>query len=288
MPQHRVWQADLFLLEHWEEDSPLSIDAQREEIFAKFVALERRDREPYRKQLEKLRRESSGNLPKNCQELLDRVRLPAERQMQDLNWVRTCYDPSLEESWAQIQNTIENTVMGESKVFNDPSLYDFGSDWEKIFLRAPQLLESHESIEDHEEYLQEALDYAIDAESGGADLAEDARALDSEDEDPWISFYSEYMFQLAQGRIYIVDRKTLSSKGRNAGKVIVVWFDECGRTIRYFREKVMDAAEFASLDPCYLKEYPCWEYAEIGESYDWGTPLGPPYGEGRGETCDPE
>ncbi|KAJ5935965.1 hypothetical protein N7454_005263 [Penicillium verhagenii] len=283
MREHRLWQSDLFLLEHWQEDSPLSIDAQREEIFAKFVALGRCDREPYRKQLEKLKRESSGDLPPHRQELLDRVRLPAERQIQDNpSWVRTCYDPSLEDSWAQIQNCIENNVMGESKVFNDSSLYDFGSNWERIFLRAPQLLESHTSIEAHEEYLQEALDDAIDAECGDADLTEDARDLDSEDEDPWISFYSEYMFRLAQGRFHVVDRKTLSSKGRNAGKVIVVWFDDCGRTIRYFREKAIDAAENASLDPCYLKDYPCWEYAEIGEFYDWGTPLGPPYGEGRG------
>jgi len=49
--------------------------------------------------------------------------------------------------------------------------------------------------------------------------------------------------------------------------------DECGRAIRYYRERAMHAAEIADLDPCYLQDYACWDTAEIGESYEWAAPL---------------
>ena len=55
------------------------------------------------------------------------------------------------------------------------------------------------------------------------------------------------------GHIYIVDEKTLASEGPDAGTVLIIWYDECGRAIRSYREKAMHAAEIANLDPCYLK-----------------------------------
>lgn len=57
----------------------------------------------------------------------------------------------------------------------------------------------------------------------------------------------------------------------------MIWFDECERAIRYYREEAHEAAEIAGLDPCYLKDHACWDNAEIGESFQWGAPLGPPY-----------
>ncbi|EHA24979.1 hypothetical protein ASPNIDRAFT_46039 [Aspergillus niger ATCC 1015] len=182
MSTFTAWQADLFLLEHWQEDSPLSVDAQREEIFAKYVAL------------------------------------------------------------------------GVCK---------------------------------YEENVQEALEEGIESEETDPQRAEES-GYDPEDCNPWICFYSEYLFCLAAGHIYIVDEKTLASEGPDAGTVLIIWYDECGRAIRYYREKAMHAAEIANLNPCYLKERACWNNAEIGESYKWGTPLGPPYSldENRGEISE--
>ncbi|KAJ5988360.1 hypothetical protein N7481_003570 [Penicillium waksmanii] len=74
-----------------------------------------------------------------------------------------------------------------------------------------------------------------------------------EDLNPWQSFYSEYHFALTAGRIYVADAKAVASKGRDAGKVLVIW----------------DAIERANLDDCYLKDYSCWEYAQIGKTYEW-------------------
>lgn len=223
------------------------------------------------------------DLPSHSQELLDCIRIPAERDLNDDPcWLRTYYDPSSEDSWAQIQDYIDTKIGGRVTVYNDLSLYNFGSNWEKVFLRAPQLLDNTCLFEEYQEYIEEALEEGIEFESTDPQRAKEDDYDPVEDENPWICFYSEYLFRLTAGRIHIVDEKTLASKGPDAGTVLVMWYDECGRAIRYYREKSMHAAEIANLAPCYLKDYACWDNAEIGEYYEWGAPLGPPYGDNRG------
>lgn len=221
-------------------------------------------------------------LSSHSRELLDRIRLPTERgKYEDPCWLRTCYDPSSENAWAQIQEYIDTKVVGPVTVYNDSSLYNFGSKWEKIFLRAPQLLDNSCLFEEYEEYVREALEEGLEDEATDVQRAEEGGYDPVEDENPWICFYAEYLFRLAVGQIYIVDEKTLASEGLDAGTILVVWYDECGRTIRYCREKSEHAAELANLNPCYIKDRALWYNAEIGESYEWGAPLGPPYGENR-------
>ncbi|PWY79955.1 hypothetical protein BO83DRAFT_355202 [Aspergillus eucalypticola CBS 122712] len=289
MSTFTAWQADLFLLEHWQKDLPESVEAQREEIFAKYVALGVCGREPYRNQQRKLEKRSVRDLPVPSQELLNRIRLPAERYLnEDPCWLRTCYDPSTEGSWARIQDYIDTKVGGSVTVFNDSFLYNFGSSWEKIFLRVPQLLDNTCLFEEYEENVQEALEEGLESDETDPHRAEESGYDPEEDGNPWICFFSEYLFRLAAGHIHIVDEKTLASEGADAGTVLIIWYDECGRAIRYYREEAMHAAEIANLDPCYLKERACWNNAEIGESYKWGAPLGPPYSldESRGETSE--
>ncbi|KAJ5797044.1 uncharacterized protein N7518_005584 [Penicillium psychrosexuale] len=96
-------------------------------------------------------------------------------------------------------------------------------------------------------------------------------------ENPWTLFYSDYHIQLVINRIHIVDKIALASEGPDAGKVLVVFVDECGRAIRYSRLELKDAADIAYLSNFMLKEYGCWANAQIGQSYEWGAPLGPPY-----------
>jgi hypothetical protein len=81
------------------------------------------------------------------------------------------------------------------------------------------------------------------------------------------------------GRIYIIDIKALASECRNAGKVLAVWYDECGRVIRSYRQRVEDGADCHNLDDCYLTEHQYWANATMGKAYRWGPSLGPPYGE---------
>ena len=107
-----------------------------------------------------------------------------------------------------------------------------------------------------------------------------------EDEHPWICFYSEYLWRLIAGRIHIGDAITLASEGRDAGKVLVMWFDQGGRAIRYAREELDEAGSIAGCFNYILKDHGCWDNAEIGEFYEWGAPLGPPYGENGRETSE--
>ncbi|KAJ5946734.1 hypothetical protein N7454_003573 [Penicillium verhagenii] len=274
MTDFYISQPDLFLLEHWQKDSPLSIDAQREQIFAKWVALGTREREPYYHQQIGL-----GDLPTHSQELLNRIRLPTERlPVTDFKpyWLRTCYKPESEEAWTKIQSELEFNFGDLPPIYNDPALYNFGNNWEKIFLRTPQLLRNTCLAEEYEDDVAEALQEGIEAEK--FDEEEDS---DSEDAMPWMTFYSEYLWRLSAGRIYIVDATTLASnsKDRNAGKVLVVWYDECGRGIRYYRQELDKAVDETGLFDYILRDRACWENAEICESYEEGAPLGPPYGE---------
>ncbi|CAG8429201.1 unnamed protein product [Penicillium salamii] len=285
MSDLQVSQADLFLLSEWQQNSSLSVDAQREQIFAKWVALGLHGREPYIDQQRKTTGRYVLGLPLHSQELLNRIRLPTERSLtDDPLWLRTCYEPSTEESWARIQSYLEHKFGGNPPpIFNSPSLYNFGSDWEKVFLRCPELLSNTQSAEEYDEYVNEALQEGIEDESEDAQHAEESGYDPVEDGLPWICFYSEYLWRLVAGRIHIVDAITLASDGRDAGKVLVMWFDQCGRAIRYSREELDEAGSIAGCFDYILRDRRCWQNAEIGGSYEWGAPLGPPYGENKRE-----
>jgi hypothetical protein len=90
------------------------------------------------------------------------------------------------------------------------------------------------------------------------------------------------------GRIQVIDRITLASasegQGTNtadaadAGKVLIVWYDACGRVVRSYREIVNNAADITAVDNAILDDNPCWLNGEVGVNYRWGAALGPPYG----------
>ncbi|KAJ5691638.1 hypothetical protein N7488_012373 [Penicillium malachiteum] len=196
----------------------------------------------------------------------------------DTLWLRTCYDPSTEDSWASIQSYFEKDFWGDvPPIFNDPSLYNYGSNWEKFFLRFPQLLSNDQTVEEYDESVDEALQEGIESESIDAQHAEENGYDPVEDANPWTCFYSEYLWRLVAGRLHIIDAKTLAKKGRHAGKILVMWFDHGGRAIRYSRQTLNEAAEIAACFHYMLRDRGCWEYAQIGDSYEWGAPLGPPY-----------
>lgn len=132
-------------------------------------------------------------------------------------WLRTYYGPSSENAWAQIQEYIDSMILLPPAVYNDLALYNFGSNWEKIFLRAPQLLDNKRSFEDYERNVREALEEGIESESTDPQDAEEEGYDPVEDLNPWICFYSEYLFRLALSRMHVVDERTLASEGPDAG-----------------------------------------------------------------------
>lgn len=52
-------------------------------------------------------------------------------------WLRTCYDPDLEDRYQEMYSDAE--IIDIEAELVDEALYNFGDDWEKIFFRLPQL-----------------------------------------------------------------------------------------------------------------------------------------------------
>jgi hypothetical protein len=152
-------------------------------------------------------------------------------------------------------------------LLDDPILYNFGDDWQCIFLRAPQLLEVRQSAEEYREDLEEALH--PEDESDVSDNDDDRSEGDFD--------YTPYHWAMVIGRIHIIDQTTLAAGGPDAGKVLIIFHDACGRVIRSYRETVNNAANITSVDSYLLEENPCWASGETGPDYRWGAPLGPPY-----------
>ncbi|KAK9851429.1 hypothetical protein MYU51_009725 [Penicillium brevicompactum] len=130
--------------------------------------------------------------------------------------------------------------------------------------------------EEYKEYVREALRDGIEAASLGPQAAEQS-GYDKEDKNPWSEFYSDYHMRLVAGRVHIVDATTPVPGGSDAGIVLVMWFDQCGRAIRRSRQPLEDILEIANVSDATLKENSCWANVHIGQSYEWRAPLGPTY-----------
>ncbi|KAF7114420.1 hypothetical protein CNMCM5793_008724 [Aspergillus hiratsukae] len=251
--------ADLLLLERWQEDSPLSPDAQREQIFAEFMTLGV-DGQQRGFRWSVLTPEERGTL--------ERVRQPVPERIREWTpWLRTCYEPSTDAAFSRIVDRLEYQFGGQIIILNDPALYNFGPDWHKIFLRIPQLLEYWDSAEGYHERLQEALREESDFDE---ELEDNIKWEDEGD-------YLYYYWALVVGRMHIVDKTTLASEGRNAGKVRIVWFDACGRVVGSYRAELGYAADITAVDNPMLDEHSCWVHGKVGKEFNWGAPLGPPY-----------
>lgn len=196
------------------------------------------------------------------------MRQPVPERIRDWTpWLRTCYEPSTEAAFSRIVDRLEYQYGGEAIILDDPALYDFGADWHKIFLRIPYLLEYSGSAEEYHEDLQEALREESDEDEEREDN------IKWEDENDYLYYY----WALVVGRIHIVDKTTLASEGRNAGKVRIVWYDVCGRVVRSYRADLDEAADITGVDNPILDEHPCWVHGTVGKEFKWGAPLGPPY-----------
>lgn len=224
-------------------------------------------------------------LPAHSRELLERVRQPniGRATLGDIYWLRTCYGRDSEPAWNTLYDQQMSRLLEEDSICNDESVYNFGPNWERIFLIKPELLETGLTAEEYEETTQLALREGIELETDSPQRAEDSRdPVDDLDLDLQISFPYHQVTSL--NRIHIVDTTTLASEGLDAGKVLIVFFDEFGRTVRYAREEPFESVEMTALTNAFLDDHACWAWADIGELYRRGQPLGPPYSENSGES----
>ncbi|RDW84071.1 uncharacterized protein DSM5745_04397 [Aspergillus mulundensis] len=268
--------ADFFLLEKWQENSPLPDDAQREQIFAAFADLGVQGQQPYQ-EIKQQRGRKASHLTTAERDLLSRVRHPTDRCLDDyfIPWVRTCYESGTDEAWTAIKEKLAGHCGGKTAMaLDNAALYNVAREQRRIFYRVPQLLCVSESARQHRERLRKAL-YGEDSEEEDPDSDSDAQSeiyLDEPD-------YETYYWALVQGRIHVVDRVALAPEGScpYAGKVRVVWYDACGRTIKYYRADVGYALELTGCDSYFLFENPVWGSAMVGKEFREGGACAPPF-----------
>ena len=105
------------------------------------------------------------------QEVLDRIHPPSAEREEGGElplWLRTCYEPASEHAWSTIETQLQQQYplregkWGYPSLFSDSTLYDFGAEYERTFLRMPQLLESAKSVAEYEEETQRTLQEGIE------------------------------------------------------------------------------------------------------------------------------
>lgn len=238
---------------------------------------------PYRIQKEQNRLTYVDDLPADSQELLQRVRQPNTGRNivndQLILWLRTHYRGESEPAWDSIYHEEMTLLLEADMICNDESLYNFGPNWERIFLLRPEILETELTAAEYEEATQLALREMVErgANSPPDDSLGPDDALEME-----LGMSFSYHRGRSLNRIHILDATTLASDGPDAGNTLIVFFDEFGQTVRYARENPCDSVEQTALINALLDDHACWSWANIGELYRRGHPLGPPYSENFG------
>jgi hypothetical protein len=229
-------------------------------------------RQPYINRLNTRQNPTESDLTDHEKELLIRIRQPVyERMYMPDNGLllRTCYDNTLAGSDANFHGIIStaNTALAKSLVLNDASLYDFGSNWERVSTRMPQLLERRfVSAQAYRQRVQQALG--------------DARKRDEEERQnrgtltPPSILYNGYHWAAQIGSLFVIDERTVSFTGPDAGKILVVWFDDRGREVRSRRQDpIMASGTLGLIYGGYVRDHDVWIRAQVGRDYVLENPV---------------
>lgn len=199
--------------------------------------------------------------------------------MQDGVWLRTYSGPGSDAVFSSMMDSRSDDPGGNQLVLDNADLYNYGTNWQHIFTRLPQLLDRLDmSAEEYQERVEEATKEALQQEIDDWEMAEANDYDPDEDATPWPRLYECYQWAVTFGFLFTIDEKALSPSSQHSGKVRVLWFDECGRVVRYNRQNAWDASNtIVGYKCCFVREHGVWMNARVGKDYDWGALLGPPY-----------
>jgi hypothetical protein len=227
-------------------------------------------------------------LPSADQALLASVRPFHEREVSQHIWLRTCYrdrdgnstdaahEALLEGSY--IQENMHNHGDG-TLILDDATLYDYGpGGWQRIFNRIPELIHDPYDPESYDRRKAEALEEALESEAAEDEELEEGGYTKSEDGMHWSDHYEYLQYLSARGAIWIADEEALCVQPPKKRKLLIAWFDECGRVVRWNRMRSRHIFDIIGLffERC-DNEDSVWKNAEVGEDYDWDGVCGPPY-----------
>ncbi|KAJ5622161.1 hypothetical protein N7528_005393 [Penicillium herquei] len=226
-----IHAADLYLLvitrnslDQWQHDLTISDEAQRLEIFSRWLDIGAPGRMPYVVRLQDMCM-NDVDITDEGMDLIARVRNPSDRK--DISYsrvVRTYYGEDSGEKFAELMEEAEF----DQTVFDDAELYDAGfkdglESLHDILTRIPQIIEGAPLLAiQRDERMKETHDEALEDQH---------------------SDYAIAMFHLAAkwDHVLIYDKEA-----NEEGDVLLVYFDDRGRTVRYGR--VEGAEEWQSAD----------------------------------------
>ncbi|KAI4125113.1 MAG: hypothetical protein LQ338_004441 [Usnochroma carphineum] len=195
-------------------------------------------------------------------------------------WLRTCYTEGSDQRHDELVKGIDMllAVDGDHRLLNDPDLYNFGADWQRVFDVLPELLQPSDG---DWTYYQEAQCKALEdltafAEGGVArappKLLENLSSFQGEELEQIVreALQSEVHTAHVVTWIVLEDEKALAN-----GEVAVMFVDAYGRVIRSKRTEVGEASMMGGAwVNCCWDEMDIWEEAVLGEEYQIGGSCG--------------
>jgi hypothetical protein len=182
-------------------------------------------------------------------------------------WLRTCYDEGTDEAHQRLLDelNLDLALEMEENILNNATLYDYGNDWQCIFEVIPERL--------FEEVLYDA-DMRDAPEERESRTREAQRNLDIDemtDADTFKQATADFHSQAVCKYLFVSDKVALET-----GRVLIVFFDDCGRTVRQSRIKPEHCEEIAGAwSDNFFEEMGEFTEAEIGPHYLPGGLCGP-------------
>lgn len=84
---------------------------------------------------------TTASLPEADQAVLSRVRTPGERQAGGMTWLQTYYGDGSDAAFAAILTARPDSP--ELSMFQNADHYDYGTEWERVFMRMPEILDPY-------------------------------------------------------------------------------------------------------------------------------------------------
>lgn len=184
-------------------------------------------------------------------------------------WLRTCYDEGTDEAHQRLLSELNQDLAleVEENILDDATLYDYGDHWYRIFEVIPERL-FEEVLGDIDMWTTPA-EYEKRIREAQPNLGIKEMADINVFKEATMNFHS----QATCNYLFISDKVAL-----NTGKVLVVFFNDCGKTVRQWRVQPEHCEEIAGAwFDCFIDEMEVFTEADTGPDYLPRGSYGPPY-----------
>ncbi|KAL8942163.1 MAG: hypothetical protein Q9216_001810 [Gyalolechia sp. 2 TL-2023] len=199
-------------------------------------------------------------------------------------WLRTCYTTGSDEKHKSLIEGIDmyNAVDGDHRLLDDPELYSYGADWQRVFEVVPELLEPNDrDWASYEDAQREAVEGLRAYAGGGVARAEPGLVSNLASGEfgfkgQELEYHVAKALQAEVHRVRVVAWVVLEDEeALESGNVAVIFVDALGRVVRSTRVPAGDAESMggAWADGCW-DEMTEWTDGDLGPQYRLGGECG--------------